>query len=418
MKLQGAGAEQRRAMRAMRPSALSALVTGGPLMPIPGFALRCSVFAVVLPADISCESASTRGRLATRLEPKRRLGTQLGCGNVKCRGEQMMGVRLRIRLRVAGSLAGVVLAFSTLQTSGIPVASATEQVPFADAELQEAIDMREALGFPADPVTVSKLLQRPDANFDYGGPLSTDETRLMANRIAFEQGSTELIAFVNEHEDLFGGVWFDHPGGGSRLWVATTDAAGPETVARLSALAPAGLELRMVQVGVSLASLRRSQESVIGSEAELGVTGSYVDVTTNELVVGGSAEVALKLQRDLGVPVRAEQISLVPVACATRAACTPYRAAINLDFPNILCTWGFIAKTNLVSQLNLISAGHCATIGQGASHNSTTVTTSAGVNRNTFDMLGSQQADALRAPLKSSANLAQPYNLLYNTDTQ
>lgn len=240
----------------------------------------------------------------------------------------------------------------------------------------------------------------------------------MLRRIEFEKASTELISFVNDQPEIFGGAWFDHPDGGSRLWVATTDAAGDETLAQLGELVPAGLEVKTALVRVSLATLRESQEALVAAESELHVTGSYVDVTTNELVIGGSADVAAELERRLGVPVRAEQIALFPVACASRASCTPYRAAINLDFPNQVCTWGFIAKTNLVSQLNVVSAGHCATLGQLATHNAVTVTTTAGVNRNTFDMLGTQQADALRAPLKSSANLAQPYNLLYNTDTQ
>jgi hypothetical protein len=278
--------------------------------------------------------------------------------------------------------------------------------------------MREALGFPADLQTVSALLQGDDVQFDFGGPLSANETRLMQRRIGFEQASTDLISYVNDQDEAFGGVWFDHPDGDARLWVAITDAAGPQTLARLKALVPAGLEMRTRPVGVSLAALRAAQDALNGVASELGVTGSYVDITTNELVVGGSTAMAAQLEGKLGVPIRAERIDLAPVSCVSRAACTPYRAAINLNFPNQLCTWGFIAKTNLVTQLNVISAGHCAKLTQLATHNGVTVTTSAGVNRNTFDLLGTQQADALRAPLKSSASLVQPYNLLYNSDTQ
>ena len=111
-------------------------------------------------------------------------------------------------------------------------------------------------------------------------------------------------------------------------------------------------------------------------------------------------------------------MALVPVGCTSRAACTPYRAAIWANFPNQLCTWGFIAKTNLVSQLDIITAGHCATLGQAATHSTFTVTASGGVNRDSFDLLGTQPADALRGALASSGNLVQPYNYLYNTDTQ
>lgn len=334
----------------------------------------------------------------------------------------MMGTRRGFRLLILAAVAAVSTGFAVPRmaqgaSSGIPAVVASDALPSDAAELQEAMDMREALGFPADPQTVSELLQRSDTKFDFGGPLSADETRLMLRRIAFEKASTDLISYVNDHQEVFGGVWFDHPGGGSRLWVATTEAANAEALSGLNDLAPAGLEVKMVSVGFSLAALRKGQEAIVGSEAELGITGSYVDITTNELAVGASADLAGDLEAKLGVPVRAEPISLSPVACGSRASCTPYRAAINLDFPNQLCTWGFIAKTNLVSQLNLVSAGHCATLGQGATHNGITVTTGAGVNRNTYDMLGTQQADALRAPLTSSANLAQPYNLLYNTDT-
>jgi hypothetical protein len=320
------------------------------------------------------------------------------------------------RLGIAGSVLAMLLAQAALPPAAVKAISGP--VAPSAAQIDEAIEMREALGFPADRQTVSKLLQSADAQYDFGGPLSADETLLMQRRIEFEQASTGLISYVNDQHEIFGGAWFDHPDGDARLWVATTDAAGPDTLARLSDLVPAGLEVKLVRVGVSMAALRAGQDAVMGAASELGVSGSYVDVTTNELVVGASSELAADLEGKLGVPVRAEPMELVPVACSSRASCTPYRAAIHVNFPNQLCTWSFIAKTNLVAQLNVMSAGHCATLGQAGTHNSVTVTSSGGVNRDTFDMIGTQQADALRGALKSSANLAQPYNLLYNTDTQ
>lgn len=323
---------------------------------------------------------------------------------------------LGVRLGAAVAILAVLIPQAVLPSSRIPFVSASEARPSA-TELRKAVEMREALGFPADLPTVIELLQGTDANFDFGGPLSEGESRLMQRRIEFEQASTELISYVNEQHERFGGVWFDHPNGGTRLLVATTNGVGPKELGRLRELLPDGLDLTIVPVDVSLATLRQSQEDAVGAD-EFGLTGSYVDVTTNELVVGGSADVAEHLERKLGVPVRAERMGLVPVACNTRAACTPYRAAIHANFPNQLCTWGFIAKTNLVAQLNIITAGHCATLGQAGTHNGVTVTSSAGVNRNTFDLLGTQRSDSLRGALASSPNLAPPYNLLYNSDTQ
>lgn len=84
-----------------------------------------------------------------------------------------MRTHLANRLRVAGSL-GVLLTFALLSSAGIPAVSASNIRP-SGAELQEAMDMREALGFPADLQTVTEMLQSDDASFDFGGPLSEDE---------------------------------------------------------------------------------------------------------------------------------------------------------------------------------------------------------------------------------------------------
>jgi hypothetical protein len=278
------------------------------------------------------------------------------------------------------------------------------------------MEMRAALGFPADAMTVSALLQGADLNYDFGGPLTLSETQLMWDRLSLERASGKLIAYVDAHEDVFGGVWFDHPGGGVRLWVGVTDAAGSIELQDLRDLKPAGLDLETAHSNLPLATLRAAQAGVSAAESELGISGSYVDVVRNEVVVGGSDNTAPEISVKYGVPVRAQAITLAPVSCTARSACTPYRAAINADFPNEQCTWGFIAKTNLVAQLNLVSAGHCAKLSQWAKHNGTTVSTY--VNRNTYDLLGDRKADAMRAPLTSSANLTAPYNLLYNSDTQ
>ncbi len=278
------------------------------------------------------------------------------------------------------------------------------------------MDMRAALGFPADARTVTAILQSPGVALDFGGPLTPDETRVMWDRLSLEKASRELIAYVDAHDDSFGGIWFDHPGGGLRVWVGITDSTASSDLQAIRDLTPVGMDLALAHSALPLAALRSAQRAITGEETELGVSASYVDIPNNELVVDGSVQAAEEIGRTYGIPVRVEAITLAPVSCTSRASCTPYRAAINVNFPNQACTWGFIAKTNFIAQLNLVSAGHCATLSQSAMHDGTTVSTY--VNRNTYDLLGNQKADALRAPLTSSSNLTAPFNLLYNSDTQ
>jgi hypothetical protein len=286
----------------------------------------------------------------------------------------------------------------------------------ASLQLAKAMEMRSALGFRDDAGLVSDLLASPETIYEYGGPLSIAENDLMRQRVALEQASTELIAYIDLHDDDFGGVWFEHPSGGELMVITVTSQVTSDWLSKLEGLRPAALEVVYREVPYSLATLRTVQRSLFGREAGLGITGSYVDVKGNALVVGGSEATAANLSVEYGIPVRAESIQLEPVACGSRSACTPYRSGTFMDFPNQICTWGWMAKTNLVSQLNLVSAGHCATLGQWAKHNGTTVTTSAGVNRNTYDLLGDQEADALRAPLTVSGNLVAPYNVTYVQD--
>ena len=328
------------------------------------------------------------------------------------------GGRPRETRRTAGLLAAIALVFTVLSPTVAPTVAASdaESGPTTAADLKDAIEMRAALGFASDAETVLKVIQTPGTQFDFGGPLTKEESDVMWARLSQERASQALIAYVDAHDDVFGGVWFDHPDGGVRIWVGVTADARSADLQAISDLKPAGVDLELAHADQPLALLRKAQTSISDQEAKLGISGSYVDIVENEVVIGGSSSDAEKLATALGVPVRSQAITLAPVACTSRASCTPYRAAINVDFPNELCTWGFIAKTNLVSQLNLVSAGHCATISQWAKHNGTKVSTY--VNRNTYDLLGDQKADALRAPLSSSANLTAPYNLLYNSDTQ
>jgi len=267
--------------------------------------------------------------------------------------------------------------------------------------------MRSALGFEADNAIVEQLLVDPDTNYEFGGPLSAAESKVMDERIAAESASTPLIEYVEKNSGRFGGVHFEHPNGGELLVLATTTETTPEDIDAVDALLPADLAMSVVAVSSSLADLRAAQEQI---QTQPGVSGTWVDVVTNELVVDAIPDILDRVAPALQVKTRSEAITLQPVACASRASCTPYRAGINVDFPHELCTWGWIARTNLVSQLNLISAGHCATLNQSAKHNGVTV--APGVNRNSFDLLGNQQVDVLRAPLSASSNLTPPYNLL------
>jgi hypothetical protein len=84
------------------------------------------------------------------------------------------------------------------------------------------------------------------------------------------------------------------------------------------------------------------------------------------------------------------------------------------------CTWGFIAKQQFGTQRYIVTAGHCGKVGTALKHNAVTVSGTGGVDKNNFDMTNSLCcfADAMRAPTKSLAGFASPYNLVYLNSTE
>lgn len=156
--------------------------------------------------------------------------------------------------------------------------------------------------------------------------------------------------------DTFGGAWFDADAG--TLVVGVTDAAVRSTATAAGALSTV--------VSNSERQLNAAHDALTARAAPAGVTGSYVDVMTNAVVVevlgsahAGAVRQYLAAARHTGVTVRTTQVA--------EAARPLYnvRGGDAWYGPGLRCSVGFSTRSGTTK--SFVTAGHCTAGGGNAS---------------------------------------------------
>jgi len=250
-----------------------------------------------------------------------------------------------------------------------------------------------------------------------GLPVTEVEYRNLVLRGTQREALQPAVDFVDAHDAEFGGLFFDQSRGRLDMVVMVLPETTPAALDKLRTLVPADANVETSKASTALRELRNqaAQAAVVSASAKATIV---VDTRGNRVLVrvplsdAGSMATSLAGLDAVDVSIGT---GLESAACSSRTVCyLPWRGGTYVASPNEACTWGFNArKTTTASDATryVITAGHCALLGQDLKHNGSVVNTSAGVNRTTFDLSGSNMAsDSLRATLKTDSGSR---NLVY-----
>lgn len=263
--------------------------------------------------------------------------------------------------------------------------------------------MRAELGFTASREAVFDLLERhPNV---YGeDPLSPDEQAQFNARLELREQLNEAIELVASRPSRFGGQWIDYSTGGLEYRVVTASSTTAADIDALAAALPPGAQARLLPGAVSWRELTAASEEAIDTIES--IAWAHPDAKLGAVLIGTRAKMGVTDLRSLGVPVVVVDSDLETAGCVSRLQCeSPWRGGTEIlsssSNGTFQCTWGFIGRPTTTSSTRyLISAGHCAVLGASVKHYNTTVTTTAGVDRNTFYFgPGNVRSDSFRAPI-------------------
>lgn len=307
-------------------------------------------------------------------------------------------------------LLGLALAIAPVMLSPVSAAAAPDE-----AALIDGMRLRADFGLPADRETVSALLADPATDYSYGGPLTVPESAEMDRRVAEHEALEPLVVHINSHDDVFGGVYFEHGPKNQTLVIIEAAKVSAADHSRAVKLIQAGTQVRWESATFAGRELDAAAAKIMSMASRYSVTQVGVDTKQNRLIVlADRANEPVNLGDLVDVPTEVRYSaapSLDPSACTSRLACTPYRGGIKITGPNQICTWGFIAKR--LTTKYLLTAGHCGKVGQTFTHDGFVVN-SPSIDFDVFDTAGSTfDADVLRGPLLSGPFLVSPYNRIY-----
>jgi hypothetical protein len=197
----------------------------------------------------------------------------------------------RIRWYAGASAVAFVVAAIAVPLAALPSAdadppdapSSTASSPTAptDGESHE-IQLRSQFGLRSDLPYVRTVDADPESTTDeLGIPLTPDE----AADIAARTGTVSALHAAAQDLDGFGGIWIDQAAGGV-IHLAVAGSWPEETVQGLRSLVPAGQQLVLEEVAVSLAeleSLVKRLNDVVLSNPSLRVhlAGLYLEEQNN-----------------------------------------------------------------------------------------------------------------------------------------
>ena len=308
-------------------------------------------------------------------------------------------------MRVRSALA--ILAIALLAFTNPVVAATARQV--SDEQLANAIRMRQELGFAADTSLVLNMLQFGPWS-ERGEPLTPAEQADLVARSDLRDRLEPALRVLRESPQSYGGHYFDQSGGRLVLNVRTLGNSSP-TVEAFAKLLPSDAVVNYLPSDQSLSDMTNLRDKIFFSLPLDPATSAYFDPISGSVHLSVSQTDmprAMKLVQDYGDRVLLSEGSpSIGDACASRTSCeVPWRGGIYLSG----CTWGFTARPTVTSSTRwVLSAGHCSHLGDSRIHDGAIVTTSVGVDRNSYD-LANPVSESMRAPLKTDAGAR---NLVY-----
>jgi hypothetical protein len=306
-----------------------------------------------------------------------------------------------------------------LVTATQPIVSAASpeqqsaDVRTAAERVADAVEFRSEFGFASDLATVSALLGDPTSDYSFGAPLSTKELANLQLRLDLREKANAAVAYIDSHPGDFGGVYFTQNTGELVMFIVSTDATPVGVVDQVVGLVPDGLTSKVVQVRHSMSELLEAERRLSLRWDELQINQLAVRVQDNELDLVLAPTAKASLVADIASVPMSTSYGPGPTeaACVDSSSCTPYRGGIGIKSPqaNLFCTWGFYGTRGAAAKY-MITAGHCANLGNTETHLSAQVTD--GVDKNTFDAQNGT-ADAMTAHVLGSGNAVAPFNTIY-----
>ncbi|HET7691184.1 MAG TPA: S1 family peptidase [Nocardioidaceae bacterium] len=280
--------------------------------------------------------------------------------------------------------------------------------------MADAIRFRSELGFDARPEVVQAMVDRGEIDAR-GLVLTLAERQDLERRSAMRTKLEDALVYVGAHPESFGGAFFDQSVGDLLLVVRTLSHTPTRVLDELQSRLPTGakVEFRLSEHSEAALITLRQDLAALGPDI---VSSLAMDVVANRVEVATLQHQAAALQA--AIAGRNDAVKFVdPVtaegaACASRTACTvPWRGGTKTSADGLDCTLGSIARPTTSSTTKfMIEAGHCSRLNKNVSHNGSVINIAPGVDRNTYDQIGSQWTDVLSAPLKTDAGAR---NLIY-----
>ena len=153
--------------------------------------------------------------------------------------------------------------------------------PDLPADIADAILTRTSLGLRSDADYVEAVHAAPDSvRHDFGILVTPEEAADLDRRFAAQDDLGALAAYGAEHSDTFGGMYIDQAAGGDVVLLFTRDVERHAIAA--SALAPAGVAVRVRQVDFTEAQLNEVMDSLGPmNQPGLEMVGAWVDIIRN-----------------------------------------------------------------------------------------------------------------------------------------
>ncbi len=287
------------------------------------------------------------------------------------------------RRGLGATLVGAVLAALVSAPAGAVSPAAS---PPQATQVAEWAAVRSAYGLPTDPTSILSLAGSAAdvGSATWGIPLTSGELASLGleDRNAFVSAAHErLIPYLRSLPAL-GGIWVDQRSGGDIVGqLASTDAS---TVDTIRALAPTGKHAVRVETvqhteAQLLDALRGVSRGWALRHASVRLVGAAIDEEANGLSVGiasGSetdlSGLATDLSLEAGVGVTVHEVAVGGDAtCTSRDSCySPMKAGNKVRDGSTSganwCTQGFLVVKNGTSDVEFLTAGHCAWNGVGS----------------------------------------------------
>lgn len=285
----------------------------------------------------------------------------------------MVGLR-SIALKVVTIIVGLTLVWPGR------VVAADPQAPVPDAS--GAANLRLAAGLKADAETISQSFADRATYSDvaYGVPLTPAEARVVAGRLDVSARVGDVLQ-VAAADASYAGAYLE--GRDSPRLVIVATKPGAAFAARVTAAAPAGVEIEVREGGINRSEIERLSDQIATDMPSLAAAGIAVhsvgfDARIGKLIIGvdsdaTEARAALRERYgdavDAAVRPRPTLFACTVEDCGTRGGLGIEGKATAGGAYSHHCTSAFLARSSnvLLTARYMITAGHCITDNGGSS---------------------------------------------------